>query len=181
MERYRLHSDAAVYFITYSVIEWLPIFISEATCKIITDSLAFCHREKHLRIIAFVIMPTHLHLILFDADCDSARLERTLADFRKFTGRQLCDHCPNHFPRCFQDTLRDHATADRARRLWQPSRHPEAILTEPFWQQKVDYLHANPCRKGLVRAAEHWRYSSSAWYLSGGKEPTDVPLTAIAW
>ena len=99
MERYRIHPEAAVYFLTYSIVEWLPIFVSQASCKFVTDSLAFCHREKHLRINAFVIMPTHLHLIVLDADLSTERLVRTLADFRKFTGRQLSDYCDRHGPR----------------------------------------------------------------------------------
>ena len=57
MERYRIQPEAAVSFLTYSVVEWLPIFIREATCKIVTDSLTFCHFQKRLRINAFVIMP----------------------------------------------------------------------------------------------------------------------------
>jgi REP element-mobilizing transposase RayT len=159
----------------------LPVFIAESTCRIVTDSLTFCHRQKHLRVNAFVIMPTHLHLIVFDADFDNARLGRTLTDFRKFTGRQLSDYCPGHFPACFQATLREQATADRERRFWQPSRHPEALLTEAFWRQKLDYLHDNPCRKGLVRQPDHWRFSSARWYVSEGQEPADVPITPIAW
>src|SRR5262249_23040599 len=149
--------------------------------KIVTESLTFCHRQKHLRINAFVIMPTHLHLIVLDADLDTERLGRTLADFRKFTGRQLSDHCRGHFPRCFQETLREQATADRGHRCWQPSRHPEAIQDEAFWRQKLDYLHDNPCRKGLVRAPHHWRFSSAAWYLTEGQGAADVPLTPVAW
>lgn len=181
MERYRIRAEAAVYFLTYSVVEWLPVFIREATCKIVTDSLTFCHRHKQLRINAFVIMPTHLHLIAFDGDFDSERLLRTLADLRKFTGRQLSDYCQAHLPGCFPKTLREQATADRQRRLWQPSRHPEAIQNEAFWQQKVDYIHDNPCRSGLVRVPDHWRFSSAAWYLSEGKALADVPLTPITW
>jgi REP element-mobilizing transposase RayT len=181
MERYRIQPEAAVYFVTYSVVEWLPVFIREATCKIITDSLTFCYHHKHLRINAFVIMPTHLHMIVFDEGYDPERLVRTLADLRKFTGRQLSDYCENHLPGCFPKTLREQATADRQRRFRQPSRHPEAVQSEAFWQQKIDYIHNNPCRSGLVRASEHWRFSSAAWYLSDGKVHVDVPLTAIAW
>ncbi len=62
MERYRIQPDAAVYFVTYSIVEWLPIFVTEATFKIVTDSLTYCHRHKHLRINALVIMPTHMHM-----------------------------------------------------------------------------------------------------------------------
>jgi putative transposase len=146
-----------------------------------TSGLTFCHEQKHLRINAFVVMPTHVHMIVFDANFDNERLVRTLADFRKFTGRQLSDYCSHHFPRCFAATLRDQATADRERRFWQPSRHPEAIQAEPFWQQKLDYLHDNPRRKGLVRSPQDWRWSSAAWYFSDGKAETHVPLTPIRW
>lgn len=74
MKAYRIRPEAAVYFLTYSVVDWLPVLIGEKTCRIVTDSLSFCHREKHLRINAYVIMPTHMHLIVFDADFDSERL-----------------------------------------------------------------------------------------------------------
>jgi REP element-mobilizing transposase RayT len=181
METYRIRPDASVYYLTYSVVAWLPVFVSEESCKIVTESLTFCHREKQLRINAYVIMPTHLHLIVFDGGFDTERLVRSLADFRKYTGRQLSDYCIRHGPKCFLETLRDQAIADRERRFWQPSRHPEAIQGEHFWQQKLDYLHDNPRRKGLVRNPEHWRFSSAAWYMSDGVESVDVPLTAIEW
>jgi REP element-mobilizing transposase RayT len=181
MERYRLHHDAAVYFVTYSVVEWLPVFVTEATFRIVADSLHFCHQNKFLRINALVIMPTHLHAIFFDADYNVDRLGRTLADFRKFTGRLLSDYCQNHFPTCFAETLSGQSTVDRQRRFWQPSRHPEAIQTEPFWQQKLDYLHDNPRRRGLVRNPADWRWSSAAWYQSEGKLRAEVPFAAIAW
>jgi REP element-mobilizing transposase RayT len=181
MERYRITPEAAIYFVTYSVVEWLPVFIRDATCLIVTESLTFCHREKLLRVNAFVIMPTHLHMIVFDDNFDPKRLTTTMADFRKYTGRRLCDYCEAHLPGCFPKTLRQQAVVDRKRRFWQPSRHPEAILNEAFWQQKADYIHDNPCRSGLVLAAGHWRFSSSRWHLSDGKEAVDVPLTPIVW
>jgi REP element-mobilizing transposase RayT len=181
MELYRIRPDASVYYLTYSVVAWLPVFVSEESCRIVAESLTFCHREKQLRINAYVIMPTHMHLIVFDGDFDTERLVRSLAEFRKYTGRQLSDYCMGHGPKCFLETLRDQAGGDRERRFWQPSRHPEAIQGERFWQQKLDYLHDNPCRKGLVLRPDHWRFSSAAWYMSDGVESVDVPLTAIEW
>jgi REP-associated tyrosine transposase len=156
------------------------IFVSQNTCSIITDSLRYCHHNK-LRINAYVIMPTHLHFIVFDAGFDSNRLAGTLADFRKFTGRQLADSVVEKFPSCMAEALRANAASDRERRLWQPSRHPEPIVNEVFWKQKLDYVHDNPCRKGLVRRADYWRYSSAAWYLSDCTMSDDVPITAIEW
>src|SRR3954462_2717305 len=86
MERYRIYPEAAVYFVTYSIVEWLPVFVTEAAFRIVAESLTFCHHNKHLRINAFVIMPTHMHMIVFDGDFANERLISTLADFRKFTG-----------------------------------------------------------------------------------------------
>jgi REP element-mobilizing transposase RayT len=181
MERYRIHPDSAVYFVTHSVVDWLPVFVSKQACRIITDSLNYCHAHKGLRISAFVIMPTHMHAIVFDKSFDSFQLQDTLTNFRKFTGRSLSDYCAAHPPRCFVETLREASTADRHRRFWQPSRHPEAIDSEKFWRQKSDYPHENPCRKGLVLRAEHLRYSSAAYYLSDGQVAGDVQITSIAW
>ncbi len=38
MERYRIVKDIAVYYITFTVVEWLPVFIDETACRIVTDS-----------------------------------------------------------------------------------------------------------------------------------------------
>lgn len=189
MERYRFRSDGALFYVTFSVVDWLPIFISGAACQIVTESLDYCHRQKGLRINAYVIMPTHLHAILFLSD-DARRgspdpaakvLEQIVTDFRKFTGRRLADFCSTHLPPCFQNVLTERAGSDRERRLWQPTRHPVQIETQNFWQTKIDYLHLNPVRKGLVRRAEDWRFSSASSWSSGGAIENDVPLSAIEW
>ena len=114
MERYRFHSDGAVFFTTFAVVQWLPVFVSEDACKIVVDSLNFCHRSKGLRTNAYVIMPTHMHAIFFDAAFDAKRLEKTLVDLRKFTGRQQTraerarrlSQCPPEAPTPCNDSTR---------------------------------------------------------------------------
>ncbi len=179
MDPYRIVEGHAVYFLTFTVVEWLPVFISEETCQIVVESLNFCHREKALRINAYVIMPTHLHAILFDAGFDAARLSQTITALRKHTGRQLCDYCTARVP-VFDRVLRESAGPDRERQFWQHSRRPEAIYTQWFWRQTLDYLHDNPCRKGLVLSPEHWRYSSAAYWMGSSAE-SEVILTPLEW
>ena len=179
MERYRIHADGALYYCTFSVVDWLPVFIGERPCQIVADSLAFCHQQKQLGIDSFVIMPTHLHLIVFDREWKSKRLQQTLTDFRKFSGRKLAQFCLDAMPPCFGASLKAAAGDDREHRFWQPTRHPEFIETEKFHNQKRDYLHDNPRRKGLVAHPSHWRWSSSLWYESG--ETCDVPITPVMW
>jgi hypothetical protein len=126
-------------------------------------------------------MPTHLHGIFFHESFQAKALENVLTDFRKFTGRQLADYCQQHFPRCFTEVLHQREGTDRERRLWEPTRHLVQIETQGFWEAKIDYLHANPCRKGLVLQAEHWRFSSAKYWLHGGSMSDDVVLSAVWW
>jgi REP element-mobilizing transposase RayT len=165
MERYRIVEGVGLYYVTFSVIEWLPVFIDETACKIITDSLNFCIQKKHLGVNAYVIMPTHVHAILFDVEFDPVRLKSTLDDMRKFTGRQLLDHAARHLPKSYTEEFQKHAGKDRERRFWQPTQHPVGITSNGFWKQKMDYVHQNPCRKGLVLRPEDWRFSSARYWL----------------
>ena len=181
MERYRIYNDCALYYVTFSVVDWLPVFTSEAAFRIVTDSFNYCHKAKSLRINSYVLMPTHLHAIVFDAEWQPARLEQTLTDFRKFTGRRLADHCAAHLPACFSQALKAAAPEDRERRFWQATRHPVALVTESMWKQKLDYLHDNPCRKGLVRRASDWRFSSASYFASDGSVQNDVEISRLMW
>ena len=51
--------------------------------------------------------------------------------------------------------------------VWQEGVHPQAIANDLTMEQKLDYLHKNPMKRGLVAAPEHWRYSSAHEWLVG--------------
>ena len=179
MEKYRIVNDVGLYYVTFTVVEWLPVFIHETACKIILDSLNFCIQNKYLGVNAYVIMPTHLHAITFDVEFQAERLKHTLDDLRKFTGRQLLDYSAQHLPKCFTDEFRKQAGEDRQRRFWQPTQHPVGIFSAAFWQQKMDYLHYNPCRKGLVLRPEDWRFSSASYWLTGAQ--AELQFSTVGW
>ena len=181
MERYRLSPESSVYYVTFSVIQWLPIFVREEPCKIVTESLNYCINSKGLIVSAYCLMPTHLHAVIAERSGDSRHLAQVVDDFRKFTGRHLADWCDNSGPAAFRAALREEAKDDRTRRLWQASRHPETIYSSKFLMTKVTYLHNNPVRAGLVRAPEDWRFSSAVHYASGGAEQCHVKITDLEW
>jgi hypothetical protein len=86
MERYRFYSDGAIYFVTFTVVDWLPVFVSRAACRIIADSLNFCHDRKGLRTNAYVIMPTHMHAVLFSQDFRAKSLKTPSPTFANSRG-----------------------------------------------------------------------------------------------
>ena len=177
MDGFRFADGVCVYFVTFTVIDWLPVFINPEPTQIIVDSLRYCIREKGLRINAYVIMPNHLHLIVFDSKFDNECLRHTLVDFRKFTGRKLADYIENNLSESFAVVIRDKELSDRERQVWQPGWHAEGLICENFWKQKMDYIHENPVRKGYVRLPEQWRYSSAGYWVNG--EEGDIPVLPI--
>jgi hypothetical protein len=53
---------------------------------------------------------------------------------------------------------------DRNYQLWQEGVHAELIMSDEMMRQKLDYIHANPVKRGYVDLPEHWRYSSARHY-----------------
>jgi len=173
MERYRVSPDGAVDFVTSPIVGWSSVFLA--------DSPNHCHRHNGFRINAYVIMPSHFHGIVFFKDFSRGSLKSILVDFRKLTGRRLSDYCSNHMPSCFGDAFRQRAGADREKRLWHPSLDPVQIESERFWKRKLDDLHENPCRNGLVHRAEAWRFSSASYRRADRPVANDVFLSPVDW
>jgi len=177
MDAYQFQEGVFVYFETFTITDWLPIFINPEPIQILIDSLNFCIEQKHLRINAYVIMPNHVHLIVFDAQLNNQRLKQTLMDFRKFTGHKLANYIDNHLPCTLSAVIHDKNLDDRHRQVWQPGWHAEGVVGEKFWEQKINYIHMNPVKKGFVDLPEHWHYSSAGYWLNG--EAGDVAVTDL--
>jgi hypothetical protein len=51
--------------------------------------------------------------------------------------------------------------------FWKYGNHPEEIYSEKFLWSKLDYIHLNPVRAGLVNKASEYLYSSASNYVNG--------------
>jgi REP element-mobilizing transposase RayT len=167
------------YFITCTIVDWLPIFASDGYCRIVSESLAFLRQSKFTQINAFVLMPTHLHAVLWPRE--GVSLSDVMRDFKRFTSRQISDLAEKLGDQNFLDVFRrarkrENQTSASRYRVWQAGFHPEAIYSEDFARQKIDYIHNNPVRAGLAKTLLDWPYSSSHAYYSksDGFPPIDV-------
>jgi len=52
MDRYKIIDNVGVYFITFTVVDWLPVFVDESPNSILIDSLKYCIDNKGLRVNA---------------------------------------------------------------------------------------------------------------------------------
>ena len=63
--------------------------------------------------------------------------------------------------------------------VWQEGSHPEAIFTEKFAKQKMDDIHMNPVKAGMVKVAQEWPYSSTRAYILGEETYPQVDLLIV--
>ena len=62
--RYKIEDQNGLYFLTMTIVEWIDLFTRPVYKDIVIESLKYCQKEKGLVVSAYVIMPSHLHLIL---------------------------------------------------------------------------------------------------------------------
>jgi len=162
---YKLIDQEALYFITSTTLEWLPVFTSEKYFKILIDSVKFCQDKKNLKVYAYVIMDNHIHMVLSDEN-----LTNIMRAFKGFTAQEIVSQLKLDNKAWFLNQFGFHKLKHKTyseHQVWQESFHPQQILSTEMLHQKIDYIHFNPVKRGFVSKPEHWKYSSASFYYSG--------------
>ena len=123
--------------------------VSALTEHVDTLLLAFraCRDRYPFTMTAGVILPDHLHCILALPTEDTARSARW---------------------RLIQGLLERVIGGGRER--WRGFEE-QAITDESDLQRRIDYIHCDPVRHGIVRTPRKWPYSSLHAYISHGLRP----------
>jgi putative transposase len=160
--RYKILELEAPHFITCTIVGWLPVFTRKAYLDIITDSLTFCRQQKGLLIYAYVILDNHLHLV-----ASSDNLSQIIRDFKRHTAKEILAVAREEnklwLLKQFEFLKGAHKNKSQ-HQVWQEGFHPQAVTTEDMLIQKLEYIHYNPVKIGLVDRPEDWRYSSARNY-----------------
>src|SRR5687768_11915184 len=85
---YRVFTDKNyAYFVTWTVLNWLPLFAEAGYRQIVLDSLNYLRTDKRTQLNAFVVMSTHIHAVLWPDD--KINLSDVTRDFKRFTSRKI--------------------------------------------------------------------------------------------
>jgi len=159
----RIHKDNEnlTHFITITTIEWLDIFTKKEYFDILINCLKFCRKKLGLLLYEFVFMTNHVHLIV--AAKEGYKLSQIISSFKQFTSKEIMGILKNDNRKYILVLLEKSFSKkkDIRRQIWQRENWPEAIETEKFLDQKINYMYNNPVVKGYVEKPEDWIYSSA--------------------
>jgi len=177
------HDPGHLYFITASIIEWKHLFVTNDYAMIPLNSLEWMQREKRILIFAFVVMPSHLHVILKP---ESNSIGEVVQQFGSFTAHEILKKLRMQKQKDLLELFNQKKRDERHEHsIWQDIQ-AKNIYSMGFLQQKMEYIHQNPMTKDLKLFKDRADYLySSACYYDYGKKPiieiTDINewLTAI--
>lgn len=177
--KYKIQDQEAVYFVTFTVVRWLDVFIRREYKDIIIESLRHCQKNKGLALYAYCIMTSHVHLII--GSHYDLKLEGIIRDIKKYTSVVIIDAIKanpkesrkKELLAIFEEEGRGRSN-NKKYQFWQQHNHPIELDTEEKLYQRMDYLHYNPVEAGIVLSPEYYLYSSAASYMGLKETMIDV-------
>lgn len=178
-EAYKTRDPDALYFLTFRVVFWLDVFTRQSYRDIIIESLSYCRKHKNLKVYAYVIMSNHIHLII---KSENGTLPDTIRDMKKFTANEILHLIENGTESRKKWLLSEMAFAARKHKrnskyqFWTHDNHAVELSSNEMIDQRLNYIHQNPVRAGIVEKEEDFLYSSSRNYCEGMDALMEVDL-----
>ena len=152
--QYRVRNHEEIHFVTFTIVDWIDVFIRPSSKQLIIDSFIYCQKNKGLEIYAFCLMTNHLHLLV--SARSPVRLPDIVRDFKKHTNKQIIKLIKEE-----NESRRDRI---QNYKVWRDGYHSIECDREDILFQKLDYIHDNPVRAEIVSYPEHYIYSSAINY-----------------
>ena len=131
-----------MHFVTFSCFHRLAYLETPAARDLFEDSLArTCYRYQ-FDVFGYVVMPEHVHLLVSEPEREL--LAVALQGLKLSVARRA-----------------------KTRPFWLPRYYDFNVQTEAKRFEKLNYIHWNPMKRGLVDRPEDWRWSSYRYYQTG--------------
>jgi len=180
-KRRRRFDDPGPRELTFSCYRHLPFLAKERTHLWFRDALEGARAANAIHVWAYVLMPEHVHLVVFPVgDCDvAARMSRFLQALKEPVARQAVAYLKVQAP----DWLDRIAVREGSRvrhRFWQPGGgYDRLVSSAAVLRAMIDYIHANPVRRGLVPTPEDWKWSSARWHAGHRSVPIEMDADVL--
>jgi putative transposase len=145
----------------------------ERTREWFRDALEKARCRFGFQLWAYVLMPEHVHLLVYPGGA-AEQVPRFLQAVKEPVARQAIRYLQANSP-AWLARLTVHEGQRQRRRFWQPGGgYDRNVTSSAALRAMIEYIHANPVRRGLVAKAEEWEWSSAAWYA--GMRPVKIAM-----
>jgi putative transposase len=157
---HRTYGAHHLHFITCSCYRRLPSLRSARARDRFLVILEQTRRRYRFVVVAYVVMPEHVHLLITEPDVGSP--STVMQVLKQRTARALLPKRRDRDRR-----QRKLFGEEPQRAFWQARFYDFNVWTAKKRVEKLRYMHRNPVKRGLVESPEQWRWSSYRHYLLG--------------
>ncbi len=148
----RFQQTKQFHFITFSCYRRQPFLHTPAARDTVQQILEQTRKQQSLCIAAYVLMPEHVHLLTNKPAKNT--LDTFLQIFKQLTSRQL--------------------KSPDQKQFWQRRYYDFNVSSMEKYIEKLQYIHRNPVKRGLVAQPEDYRWSSFNHYATGEPGPIEI-------
>jgi REP-associated tyrosine transposase len=156
-----------LYFITTNAVNHFPLFQPDSAKRIILDSFHFLRTSGRMELFVFVVMPNHIHIIA--PFSQSYKPADAMRDFKRYTARLILREFQAKGDEKILLMLREANQHHRQEyKIWEDDYDARDVFSPEFLQQKMDYIHMNPCQLQwhLVEDPADYLWSSAGFYMA---------------
>lgn len=158
----------------------LPLLKSPSVAKLFKDNMARAAAKLDFEVRAYVIMPNHVHILVKPRQ-EIYAVASILHALKQPIAKALIGKWKVNDPRKLM-ALRDISPQGKlVHRFWQAGWGYDRNLygTKAMWAA-IEYIHANPVRRGLCEQATDWPFSSATAYAEGD-DPSGLVTLYSDW
>ena len=143
------------HFITFSVYRRRRLLDHDHPKRIVLGVLNFVLAKHLAKCVGFVLMPDHVHALIWLPETD--QLSRFMHEWKRQSSLKV---------RAWYRQQAANYSADfgEGDKFWQPKYYSFSIYERRKLEEKLQYIHLNPVRAGLVDRSVDWPWSSARWY-----------------
>ena len=157
--------EGGLYYVTLTIVGWIDVFTRKEYVYEIMKNIKHCQENKGLELYAYVIMSSHIHMI---AKAQDGKLNILLGHFKSFTSKQLIKQIEENEQESRKEWLMHMFrffgkgnSQNEEFQFWQNGNHAIELWSSEVINQKIEYLHNNPVKQGIVAYPEDYLYSSA--------------------
>jgi putative transposase len=163
----RHYGKGHLHFITFGCYHRLPLLNTVYARNTFVQELARVRSETGFRLLGYVLMPEHVHLLMSEPKIGTPsdalqKLKQRVS--RRIRGGQTRE----------QRQSQPEESGEIPRSFWQARFYDFSVYSEGKKKEKLNYMHANPVIRGLVKHPKDWPWCSWSFYFGG--EPILVQM-----
>jgi len=160
----RYYGRGHLHFLTFSCYRRLPLLKTARARDLFVRELARVRAEYGFSLVGYVVMPEHVHLLI--SEPKKGTPSTVLQMLKQRVSQKLRAKRRSASPKELRLAFPEQAESPRS--FWQARFYDFNVYSNGKMQEKLNYMHANPVKRGLVRHPREWPRSSWEFYYGHG-------------